>query len=103
MRSLQVTCFLAGLFGTKQAKSALVLAPKSVMRGWEDELRRWLVEAACPKAEVILMPRSVVPACVTVHIRIEESRRMPYHTVCMVHGTIPYGVVHGTWYMVLGS
>ncbi|CAN0396935.1 unnamed protein product, partial [Scytosiphon promiscuus] len=26
-----VTCFLAGLFRTKQAKSALVLAPKSVM------------------------------------------------------------------------
>ncbi|CAM9659813.1 unnamed protein product, partial [Hapterophycus canaliculatus] len=51
-KTFQVTCFLAGLFGTKQAKSALVLAPKSVMRGWEDELGRWLVKAACPKAEV---------------------------------------------------
>ncbi|CAM9672491.1 unnamed protein product, partial [Ectocarpus fasciculatus] len=51
-KTFQVTCFLAGLFGTRQAKSALVLAPKSVMRGWEDELGRWLVKAACPKAEV---------------------------------------------------
>ena len=51
-RLKQVTCFLAGLFSTDQAKCALVLAPKSVMRGWETELRKWLVEAACPTVEV---------------------------------------------------
>ncbi|CAN0462621.1 unnamed protein product, partial [Ectocarpus sp. 12 AP-2014] len=60
-KTFQVTCFLAGLFGTRQAKSALVLAPKSVMRGWEDELGRWLVKAACPKAEVVVMA-SEMPA-----------------------------------------
>ncbi|CAN0035720.1 unnamed protein product, partial [Ectocarpus sp. 8 AP-2014] len=60
-KTFQVTCFLAGLFGTGQAKSALVLAPKSVMRGWEDELGRWLVRAACPKAEVVVMA-SEMPA-----------------------------------------
>ncbi|CBN76186.1 excision repair helicase ercc-6-related [Ectocarpus siliculosus] len=60
-KTFQVTCFLAGLFGTRQAKSALVLAPKSVMRGWEDELGRWLVRAACPKAEVVVMA-SEMPA-----------------------------------------
>ena len=54
-RPLQVTCFLAGLFGTKQAKSALVVVPKSVMRGWEEELGRWLVKAACRKTEVLCL------------------------------------------------
>ncbi|CAB1110860.1 unnamed protein product [Ectocarpus sp. CCAP 1310/34] len=64
-KTFQVTCFLAGLFGTRQAKSALVLAPKSVMRGWEDELGRWLVKAACPKAEVrqeVVVMASEMPA-----------------------------------------
>lgn len=58
---MKVTCFLAGLFATNQAKSALVLAPKSVMRGWEDELGRWLVKTACPKTEVMPMP------CFSIH------------------------------------
>lgn len=53
---LQVTCFLAGLFSTGQAKSILVLAPKSVMRSWETELLRWLVKAACREAEVGQQP-----------------------------------------------
>lgn len=49
---VQVTCFLAGLFSTEQASCALVLAPKSVMRGWEKELERWLVEATRPTVKV---------------------------------------------------
>lgn len=51
-RWAQVTSFIAGLFCTNQASCALVIAPKSVIRGWETELRRWLVKAACPRADV---------------------------------------------------
>ena len=52
VRAVQVTCFLAGLFSTSQASCALVVCPKSVIRGWETELRRWLVETTCRKAQV---------------------------------------------------
>eukprot|EP00953_Heterococcus_sp_UTEX-ZZ885_P023501 12913-Heterococcus_DN1.PRE.3 len=53
-KTCQCAGLLAGLFHTKQAKSALILAPKSVMRGWETELTRWLI-AACPSVQVVVL------------------------------------------------
>ncbi|CAM9657094.1 unnamed protein product, partial [Choristocarpus tenellus] len=64
---LQVACFLAGLFLTHQAKSVLVVAPLSVIRGWEEELGRWIVFKACPSVEV---------SVITSSTRNETRRRM---------------------------
>jgi hypothetical protein len=44
-----------------QAKTALILAPKSVMRGWETELNRWLV-AACPSVQVVVLSSEMLIA-----------------------------------------
>ncbi|CAM9959032.1 unnamed protein product [Discosporangium mesarthrocarpum] len=51
-KTFQVACFLAGLFHTRQATSALVLAPVSVIRTWEAELQQWLVSKYTPFIEV---------------------------------------------------
>ncbi|CAM9810391.1 unnamed protein product, partial [Sphacelaria rigidula] len=54
-KTFQVCCLLAGLVSTKQASSALIIAPKSVLRGWEAELQEWFIKACCRNAEVYVV------------------------------------------------
>jgi hypothetical protein len=54
-KTIQCSVLLAGLMNTGQIKSALIVAPKSVIRGWEKELNRWLVGEVCGEASIVVL------------------------------------------------